>query len=134
MFVVIEVYKNEHRHVAGMVAGEDVLEDLAFCVSHMISAQDVEHCFQSRDGRASGGLILRHLLAWGKQVEGSRDEHELGILFAYCLPQLLCMLAIYAYSQNNLQEVDDAKHMAAVRRDYAFDKRITPLICIRPAE
>jgi hypothetical protein len=44
------------------------------------------------------------------------------------------MLAIYAYSQNNLQEVDDAEHMQALRGDDAFDKRITPLRYIRPAE
>jgi hypothetical protein len=44
------------------------------------------------------------------------------------------MLAIDAYSQNNLEEVDDAKYKAAVRGDYAFDKRITPLRYVRPTE
>ena len=81
----IEIYLNDHAPITCRVAVEDVLEDLAVCVSHMISAQDVEHFSKARDGRASGWLPIRHIGAWDKQVEGSRHVHELGILSAYRL-------------------------------------------------
>ena len=43
MLLCIQIYLNDHAPIACRVAGEDVLEDLAVCVSHMISAQDVQN-------------------------------------------------------------------------------------------
>ena len=60
VFLVIQVHEDEHARVAGMVAGEDVLEALAVCVSHIIAAQDMQHCPQPRDRRARGWWVLRH--------------------------------------------------------------------------
>ena len=85
ILLIIEVHEDEHARVTGMVAGEDVLEDLAVCVSHMIAVQDVENSSESRDRHASGWR-LPHLGALDSQAYGSRDVHELGVLTVQCIP------------------------------------------------